>query len=129
MTTQPYASADRVSWIVDNGSSHRGAASAERMTKACPNAQLIHLPAHASWLDQAELFFSVVQRKALTPNDFTSLDQIRERLAAFEIRYNAITWTFTRTDLSDCYAASTPTTRPAQRPGSMIPRRTYGQTT
>ena len=129
MTTQPYASADRVFWIVDNGSSHRGAASAERMTKAWPNAQLIHLPAHASWLDQAELFFSVVQRKALTPNDFTSLDQIRERLAAFEIRYNAITWTFTRTDLSDCYAASTPTTRPAQRPGSMIPRRTYGQTT
>jgi hypothetical protein len=104
MTTQPYASADRVFWIVDNGSSHRGAASAERMTKAWPTAQLIHLPAHASWLDQAELYFSVVQRKALTPNDFTSLDQIRERLAAFEIRYNAIarpfTWTFTRTHLS-----------------------------
>ena len=53
MTTQPYATADRVFWIVDNGSSHRGAASAERMTKAWPNAQLIHLPAHASWLDQA----------------------------------------------------------------------------
>ena len=104
MTTQPYASADRVFWIVDNGSSHRGTASAERMTKAWPNAQLIHLPAHASWLDQAELYFSVVQRKALTPNDLASLDQIRERLAAFEIRYNAIarpfTWTFTRTDLS-----------------------------
>jgi transposase-like protein len=104
MTTQPYASADRVFWITDNGSSHRGAASAERMTKAWPNAQLIHLPAHASWLDQAELYFSVVQRKALTPNDFTSLDQVRDRLAAFEIRYNAIarpfTWTFTSTDLS-----------------------------
>jgi transposase len=105
MTTEPYASADRVFWIVDNGSSHRGAVSAERMANAWPNAQLIHLPAHASWLDQAELYFSVVQRKALTPNDFTSLDQIRDRLAAFEIRYNAIarpfTWKFTRTDLSD----------------------------
>jgi hypothetical protein len=105
MTTEPYASADRVFWIVDNGSSHRGAASVRRMTKAWPNAHLIHLPAHASWLDQAEIYFSVVQRKALTPNDFTSLDQIRDRLAAFEARYNAIarpfSWKFTRTDLND----------------------------
>jgi len=72
------------------------------MTTAWPNAQLIHLPAHASWLDQ-EIFFSVVQRKVLTPNDFTGLDQIRDRLAAFEIRCNAIarpfTWKFTRADL------------------------------
>jgi hypothetical protein len=65
----------------------------------------MHLPAHASWLDQAEIYFSVVQRKALTPNDFTDLSQIRDRLAAFETRYNAIAkpfrWTFTRTDLND----------------------------
>jgi transposase len=105
MTAEPYASADRVFWITDNGSSHRGAAAAERMARAWPNAQLIHLPAHASWLDQAEIYFSVAQRKALTPNDFTDLDQIRDRLAAFETRYNAIArpfdWKFTRTDLSD----------------------------
>ena len=105
MGQEPYRSARRVFWIVDNGSSHRGAASAERMATAWPNAQLIHLPAHASWLDQAEIYFSVVQRKVLSPNDFTSLDQIRDRLAAFETRYNAIarpfSWKFTRTDLSD----------------------------
>ena len=105
MTTEPYASADRVFWIVDNGSSHRGAASIQRMAQAWPNAQLIHLPAHASWLDQAEIYFSVVQRKILTPNDFTDLDQLRDRLAAFEARYNAIArpfdWKFTRADLSD----------------------------
>ena len=117
MTTEPYASAHRVFWIVDNGSSHRGAASVEPMTRAWPNAQLIHLPVHASWLDQAEIYFSVVQRKVLTPNDFTDLDQIRGRLAAFEIRYNAgrlaafeirynaiarpFDWKFTRADLSD----------------------------
>ena len=105
MTTEPYASADRVFWIVDNGSSHRGAASVERMAQAWPNAQLIHLPVHASWLDQAEIYFSVVQRKALTPSDFAGVDQIRDRLAAFETRYNAIarpfTWKFTRTDLGD----------------------------
>ena len=105
MTTEPYASADRVFWITDNGSSHCGATAAERMASTWPTAQLIHLPAHASWLDQAEIYFSVVQRKALTPNDFTGLDQIRDRLAAFETRYNAIarpfTWRFTRADLSD----------------------------
>jgi transposase len=105
MTSEPYASADRVFWIVDNGSSHRGAAPVKRMAEAWPNAHLIHLPRHASWLDQAEIYFSVVQRKALTPNDFTSLDQIRERLAAFEQRYNAIarpfSWKFTRADLRD----------------------------
>ena len=105
MTAEPYASARRVFWIVDNGSSHRGAASITRMARAWPNAHLIHLPVHASWLDQAEIYFSVVQRKVLTPNDFTGLDQIRDRLAAFETRYNTIarpfTWRFTRTDLSD----------------------------
>jgi transposase len=105
MSTEPYASADRVFWITDNGSSHRGAAAVERMATAWPDAQLVHLPAHASWLDQAEIYFSVIQRKVLTPNDFTDLDQIRGRLAAFETRYNAIAqpfdWKFTRADLSD----------------------------
>jgi len=105
MTAEPYASAGRVFWIVDNGSSHRGAESVKRMATAWPNAHLIHLPRHASWLGQAEIYFSVVQRKALTPNDFTSLDQIRDRLAGFETRYNAtarpFSWKFTRADLHD----------------------------
>jgi hypothetical protein len=77
----------------------------QRMATAWPNARLTHLPVHASWLDQAEIYFSVIQRKVLTPNDFTGLDQIRDRLAAFEARYNAIarpfTWKFTPTDLGD----------------------------
>jgi hypothetical protein len=105
MTAEPYASADRVFWIVDNGSSHRGQASIDRMSTAWPNAHLIHLPVHASWLDQCEIYFSVVQRKGLTPNDFLDLDQIRARLAAFEARYNAVAtpfnWKFTRRDLDD----------------------------
>ena len=92
-------------WIVDNGSSHRGQASIDRMSTAWPNAHLIHLPVHASWLDQCEIYFSVVQRKVLTPNDFLDLDQIRARLAAFEARYNAVAtpfnWKFTRRDLHD----------------------------
>jgi transposase len=105
MTAEPYASAGRVFWIVDNGSSHRGTASINRMQKAWPNAYLIHLPVHASWLDQAEIYFSVVQRKVITPNDFTGLSQIRDRLTAFQARYNAVakpfSWKFTRSDLNN----------------------------
>jgi transposase len=105
MTTEPYASADRVFWIVDNGSSHRGQASIDRMTKAWPTAHLVHTPVHASWLNQCEIYFSVVQRKVVSPNDFTDTDQIRERLAAFETRYNPIAvpfgWKFTRRELHD----------------------------
>ena len=108
MTAQPYASADRVFWIVDNGSSHRGQASITRLAAAFPNAVLIHTPVHASWLNQIEVFFSVVQRKVVAPNDFTDLDQVRDRLAAFEHRYNATAqpfqWKFTTTDLDDLLA-------------------------
>jgi hypothetical protein len=75
------------------------------MRHAWPNAHLIHLPVHASWLDQAEIYFSVVQRKVVAPNDFTDLEQIRERLAAFEARYNAVArpfnWKFTRRELEN----------------------------
>jgi hypothetical protein len=103
MTTEPYRSARRVFWIVDNGSSHAGRASVQRMQAAWPNAHLIHLPIHASWLNQIELFFSIVQRKALTPNDFGSLDQLAERLLAFGEHYRHLAqpfhWTFTRADL------------------------------
>ncbi len=63
MTTEPYKSARRVFWIVDNGSSHAGKTSIRRMQVAHSNAHLIHLPIHASWLNQAELLFSIVQRK------------------------------------------------------------------
>jgi hypothetical protein len=103
MTSEPYASARRVFWIVDNGSSHAGHASIERMQDAWPNARLIHLPIHASWLNQIELFFSIVQRKALTPNDFSSLAELTERLLAFGEHYRTVArpfrWTFTRADL------------------------------
>lgn len=105
MTGEPYASAKRVFWVVDNGSSHRGQASVDRLEGAWPNLRLIHLPTHASWLNQIEIVFSVIQRKVVTPNAFYDLDQIADRLTAFEDRYNAMAepfdWTFTRDDLSD----------------------------
>jgi hypothetical protein len=104
MTVEPYASAKRVFWIVDNGSSHRGQASIDRLEGAWPNLRLIHLPVHASWLNQIEIVFSIIQRKVVTPNDFFDLDQITQRLADFEDRYNQTAepfdWTFTRDDLN-----------------------------
>jgi transposase len=89
MTQEPYASARRVFWIVDNGSSHRGKKAIDRLTKAFPNAVMVHTPVHASWTNQIEIFFSIVQRKVVSPNDFTDLTQVRDRLRAFEDRYNA----------------------------------------
>ena len=104
MTTEPYASARRVFWVVDNGSSHRGQASIERLEGQWHNLRLVHLPVHASWLNQVEIYFSVVQRKVLTPNDFTELNEVAERLLAFQASYEAIAtpfqWKFTRSDLA-----------------------------
>jgi DDE superfamily endonuclease len=104
MAVEPYASAQRVFWVVDNGSSHRGDASVCRLTKDWPNAYLIHLPVHASWLNQVEIYFSVIQRKVLDPNDITDLDELQQRLLAFERLYQQAAkpfeWKFTRQDLA-----------------------------
>jgi hypothetical protein len=88
MTQQPYASADRVFWIVDNGSSRRGAKAIDPLKTQFPNAIMVHTPVHASWLNQVEIFFSIVQRNVVTPNDFTDLGVVEKRLADFEDRYN-----------------------------------------
>lgn len=104
MTSEPYASARRVFWVVDNGSSHRGQASIQRLEGQWRNLRLVHLPVHASWLNQIEIYFSVVQRKVLTPNDFTDLDELADRLVAFQETYQALArpfeWKFTRADLA-----------------------------
>ena len=105
MTTELYASARRVFWIVDNGSSHRGRAAIDRLAVRFPNAVMVHTPTHASWLNQVEIYFSVVQRKVVSPNDFTDLDTVIDRLSAFEARYNQTArpfkWKFTTTDLAN----------------------------
>ena len=103
MTTEPYASARRVFWIVDNGSSHNGARSIARMQAAWPTAELVHLPIHASWLNQVEIFFSIVGRKVIKPGDFVDLPALAQRLTAFQDRYNATAdpfdWHFGRKSL------------------------------
>ncbi|GAB7102053.1 hypothetical protein JCM4814A_03670 [Streptomyces phaeofaciens JCM 4814] len=108
MSIEPYASAKRVFWTVDNGSSHRGKKAADRLAAAFPNAVMVHTPVHASWLTQVEIYFSVVQRKVVSPNDFTDLAQVADRLRAFEDRYNATAqpfqWKLTTSDLEDLLA-------------------------
>jgi len=72
------------------------------------NLLLVHTPVHASWLNQIEIYFSIVQRKVLTPNDFQSLNELEQRLLAFQRRYeetaSPFQWTFTRKDLATLLA-------------------------
>ncbi len=92
------------------------------MTTAWPTARLIHLPVHASWLGQIEIFFSILQRKVLTPNDLTDLDALAEWVLAFQHRYNATAnpfdWKVTRTDLDRLLERSPPTS-PARLPQAL----------
>ena len=88
MTTEPYASAKRVFWVVDNGSSHNGQALRRPDGRAWPTATLVHLPVHASWLNQVEIYFSILQRKAIKPVDFADLDDLADRILTFQDRYN-----------------------------------------
>jgi hypothetical protein len=105
MSQEPDASAERVFWIVDNGSSYRGQAAIDRLAAQYPNAIMVHTPVHASWWNQVEIYFSIIQRKVLSPNDFTDLNLVVERLSAFATRYNQTArpfkWKFTTTDLDD----------------------------
>ena len=114
MTRPPYNEARRVFWIVDNGLAHRGAKAAARLQASYPHLVLVHGPIHASWLNQIEIYFSIVQRKALTPNDFPNLDAVAERLLNFQSYYESIAkpfqWKFTRSDLSRVLARIAPAT-------------------
>ena len=105
MARPEYRDAPRVFIIVDNGSDHRGQAAIDRLRRAHPNCIMIHTPVHAYWLNQSEIFFSILQRKVVTPNDFASLDELSRTLLAFVDRYNQtarpFNWKFTADDLSD----------------------------
>ncbi len=100
---EPYHDADRLFFVVDNGSSHRGQTSVGRMRRRDRRITLVHTPVHASWLNQVEIYFSIIQRKVLTPNDFATLDAIRLRLTLYEELSNRaprpFAWKFTRQGL------------------------------
>lgn len=104
MECPPYRTAERVFWVVDNGSSHRGNAAVTRLAKAYPTLRLVHTPTHASWLNQVEIYFSIIQRKVLTPNDFADLAEVEQRLHLYAALSNQqprpFAWKFTRTELA-----------------------------
>lgn len=104
MQQEPSRSARRVFWIVDNGSAHRGHPAIARLHAQWPTVRLVHTPVHASWLNQIEIYFSILQRKVLTPNEFTSLAAVKDRLLRFQVHYTTVAqpfqWTFTRRELA-----------------------------
>jgi hypothetical protein len=114
----PYDNADRLFIVVDNGSSHRGKASIRRMTKRDTRITLLHTPIHASWLNQVEIYFSIIQRKVLTPNDFPDLAAVRLRLALYEELSNRqpkpFRWKFTREKFADWLKRAAPHFLPAK---------------
>lgn len=112
MATHPYHRAERVFWIVDNGTVHRGQSAIERLQRRWPNLLLVHLPVHASWLNQVEIYFSILQRKALIPNDFDSRQALIDRILGFQDHYQQIAvpfeWRFHRNDLDRLLSTSPP---------------------
>ena len=74
-------------WICDNGSAHRGDVAARRLRDRYPNCIMVHTPVHASWLSQVESYFSIVQRKVLTPAAVHGLAELATRLLGFESDY------------------------------------------
>jgi len=105
MTREPYASAKRVFWIVDQGSSHHPSTFPDRLRQQFQNAVPVILPVHASWLNQIEIYFSILERKALTPNDFSGLEAVAERIHNFEKYFiqtaKPFNWNFTQADLRE----------------------------
>ena len=103
MTQWPYTEARRVFWILDNGSAHRAPRCVARLQAQHPTLVPVHGPVHASWLNQIEIYFSILERKALTPNDFDSLASLEWRILEFQRHYERIAkpfeWKFTRRDL------------------------------
>ena len=103
LALEPYRSAERLFWVVDNGSSHRGQAAVERMRRAYPDAILVHTPVNASWLNQVEVYFALLQRKVLTPNDSADLHELELRIRLYEELTNKepkpFDWKFTKYDL------------------------------
>lgn len=105
MRREPYRSARRVFWIVDGGGSHHRSTFPERLRSRHPNAEAVILPVHASWLNQVEIYFSIVQRKVLTPNEFSARAEAEARLLAFGERFRReaepFQWRFTRDRLRE----------------------------
>lgn len=108
LAEEPYRSGERLFWIVDNGSSHRGAAAKKRLRQVDSRMILVHTPVHASWRNHVAISFALIQRKVLTSNDCTDLEAIQLRLASYEELSHQnptpVPWKFDRTTLTALFA-------------------------
>lgn len=102
MRQPPYQEARRVFRITDNGSSHRGQTSIDGLQNGYPNAMLVHTPVHASWLNQVGIYFSILKRKVLTPNDYHDLELLEASILDFQAIHEKaakpLEWKFSRED-------------------------------
>ena len=103
MSQSPYNQARRVFWVMDNGTAHRAPYCVARLKAKHPTLVPVHGPVHASWLNQIEIYFSIVQRKVLTPMDVTDQQMLTTRLLNFQDYYQEtakpFSWKFTAADL------------------------------
>ena len=72
--------------ILDNFSTHKPKNDA--WLSRNPNVHFHFTPTHASWLNQVEVWFSILSRSALKGTSFTSIEQVCERIDAFIQTYN-----------------------------------------
>jgi hypothetical protein len=104
MAQDRYKKARWVFVVVDNGSDHRGKTAIKRLKDKYANCIMIHTPVHASWLNQIEIFFSIIQKKVVSPNNFANQAELASTLLAFVQRYNKtakpFNWKFTSADLT-----------------------------
>lgn len=103
MSQAPYQNSTRTFWLVDGGRAHHPKTFPARLQQMYPNAVAVSLPVHASWLNQIEIYFSIVQRKVLTPMDVTDQAMLTTRLLNFQDYYQEtakpFSWKFTADDL------------------------------
>jgi hypothetical protein len=103
MTQAPYQNSTRTFWIVDGGCAHHPSTFPARLQGMYPNAVAVPLPTHSSWLNQIEIYFSIVQRKVLTPMDTPDEETLTHRLLDFQDYYQEtakpFNWKFTAADL------------------------------
>jgi hypothetical protein len=101
--------------VEEDGKDRSPSLARARLRATWPRLVLAHTPVHASWLNQIEIYFSIVQRKVLTPNDFASLAEVEDRLLRFQDHYERAAtpfqWTFTRQDLAALLAKLAAKTR------------------